>query len=149
VFGSRELWLMTSEGEQARKLFAATEENSGFARVTWSPDAKRVGYLKFHQASNKFEVSIETQSLTGGLPTVIFRSPLLHDFDWLPDGRVIYSLGEGSATASDNCNLWAVQINTATGTPVEPPRRMTNWAGFNLDHLSASSDGRRLVFPST
>ena len=71
LFGSREVWLMTKEGEQARKLFAATDENSGFARVAWSPDGKRVGYLKFHQVSDRFEVSIETRDLTGGPPTVL------------------------------------------------------------------------------
>lgn len=40
--GSREIWLMTSGGEQARKLFAATDERSGLARVAWSPDGKRI-----------------------------------------------------------------------------------------------------------
>ena len=59
---------------------------------------------------------------------------------------MVYSLGEDRATASDNCNLWEVRVNAATGAPVEQPRRLTNWAGFNLDHLSATSDGKRLVF---
>src|SRR4029077_8633489 len=66
VFGSREIWLMTSQGEQARKLFAATDESSGFTRIAWSPDGKRIGYLKFHQMSDRFELSIETRALTGG-----------------------------------------------------------------------------------
>ena len=146
LFGSREIWLMTRQGEQARKVYAATEENSGFTRVAWSPDGKRVGYLKFHQMSDKFEVSMETRDLTGGPPTVVLTSFLLHDFYWLPDGRVVYSLGEGRATASDNCNLWEVRVNAGTGAPVEQPRRLTNWAGSNVDHLSATSDGKRLVF---
>ena len=146
LFGSREVWLMTREGEQARKLFAATDENSGFTRVAWSPDGKRVGCIRFHQVSDRFEFSIETRDLTGGPPTVLLSSLLLHDFYWLPDGRVVYSLGEGRATASDNCNLWEVRVNMVTGAPVEQPRRLTNWAGFNVDHLSATSDGKRLVF---
>jgi Tol biopolymer transport system component/DNA-binding winged helix-turn-helix (wHTH) protein len=146
LFGSREIWLMTKEGEQARKLFAATDENSGFARVAWSPDGKRVGYLKFHQVSDRFEVSIETREITGGQPTVLLTSFLLHDFYWLPDGRVVYSIGEGRAAASDNCNLWEVRADARTGAPVEQPRRVTNWAGFNVDDLSATSDGKRLVF---
>ena len=146
LFGSREIWLMTSEGEQARKLFAATEENSGFGRVAWSPDGKRVGYIKFRQVSDKFELSIETRDLSGGPPTVLLTNPFLHDFYWLPDRRIVYSVGEGRSLASDDCNLWQVGVNAATGAPVEPPRRLTNWAGFNLDHLSATSDGKRLVF---
>jgi Tol biopolymer transport system component len=146
LFGSREVWLMTREGERARKLFAATDENSGFTRVAWSPDGKRVACIRFHQVSDRFEFSIETRDLTGGPPTVLLSSLLLHDFYWLPDGRVVYSLGEGRATASDNCNLWEVRVNMVTGAPVEQPRRLTNWAGFNVDHLSATSDGKRLVF---
>jgi eukaryotic-like serine/threonine-protein kinase len=147
LVGSREIWLMTKEGEQARKLFATNDDNSGLARVVWSPDGKRVGYLKFHQLSDRFEVSIETRDLTGGPPTVLLTSSSpLHDFYWLPDGRVAYSLGERGAITSDNCNLWEVQVNAATGAPVEQPRRLTNWAGSNVDHLSATSDGKRLVF---
>ena len=145
LFGSREVWSMTREGEQARKLFATTDGNSGFARVAWSPDGKRVGYLKFHQMSDSYEGSIETRDLNGGPPAVLVTSFLLHDFYWLPDDRVVYSLGEGRATASDNCNLWELRVNAATGAPVEQPRRLTNWAGSNLDHLSATSDGKRLV----
>jgi Tol biopolymer transport system component len=89
---------------------------------------------------------METRDLAGGPPTVIISSPLLHDFYWLPNGPVVYSLGSERATASDNCNLWEVRVNATTGAPVEQPRRLTNWAGFNLDHLSATSDGKRLVF---
>jgi DNA-binding winged helix-turn-helix (wHTH) protein/Tol biopolymer transport system component len=146
LFGSREIWLMTKEGEQARKLFPATDENSGVTRVAWSPNGNRVGYLKFHQMSDRFEISIETRDLTGGPPTMLLTSRLLHDFYWLPDGRVVYSIGEVEATASDNCNLWEAQVNAATGARLEQPRRLTNWAGSNVDHLSATSDGKRLVF---
>ena len=146
LFGSREIWLMTKEGEQARRLHAVTDENSGVARVAWSPDGKRIGHLTFRQIGDRYEVSIETRDLAGRQPSVLISSPLLHDFYWLPDGRVVYSLGNGRATASDNCNLWEVRLNAATGAPVEPPRRLTNWAGFNLDHLSATSDGKQLVF---
>jgi serine/threonine protein kinase len=146
LFGSREVWLMTKEGEQAQKLFAATDENSGFARVIWSPDGKHVGYIKSHPAIDSFDMSIETRNVAGGPPTVLLSSPLLHDFYWLPDDRVIYSLGDGRATGSDNCNVWEVRVNAMTGAPVEPAHRLTYWAGFNIDGLSATSDGKRLVF---
>jgi len=146
LFGSREVWLMTKEGERAQKLFAATEENSGFARVVWSPDGTRLGYIKFRQVSDKFEFSIETRNLTGGPPAVVVSGPLLRDFCWLPDGRVVYSMGEGRLTALDGSNLWEARVNTGTGALVGPPRRLTNWAGSNLDHLGATSDGKQLVF---
>jgi eukaryotic-like serine/threonine-protein kinase len=145
LFGSREVWFMTKEGEQARKVFAVTEEGSGLARVAWSPDGQRVGYLRSHQLTDRFEFSIETRDLNIKSTTVLLTSFLLHDFYWLPDGRIVYSLGEGKAAGSDDCNLWEVRVR-ANGTPVDPPRRLTNWAGFDVDHLSATSDGKRLVF---
>src|SRR3984893_10645661 len=148
LFGSREIWLMTKEGEQARNLFPATDENSGVTRVAWSPNGNRVGYLKFHQMSDRFEISIETRDLTGGPPTMLLTSRLLHDYYWLPDGRVVYSIGEVKATASDNCNLWEAQVNAATGARLEQPRRLTNWAGSNVDHLSAHPMESALSFRS-
>ena len=146
LFGSREVWLMAKEGEQAHKLFAATEGNSGFARVAWSPDGERLGYIKFRQVNDRFEFSIETRDLSGGPTTVLATSSFLRDFWWLPDSRVVYSVGEGRLTAADASNLWEIRTDARTGSPVAAPRRLTNWAGSNLDHLSATSDGKQLVF---
>jgi hypothetical protein len=115
----------------------------GFARVAWSPDGKRVGYIKFRQVSDKFEFSMETRDLSGGSPTVLVTGTLLRDFCWLPDGRLVYSMGEGGLSALDHSNLWEALVNAATGAPVGPARRLTNWAGSNLDHLNATSDGKR------
>jgi eukaryotic-like serine/threonine-protein kinase len=100
LFGSREVWLMTKGGEQAQRLFAATEENSGFARLTWSPDGKRVGYIKFRQVRDKFEFSIETRDLSGGPPAVLATGLLLRDFCWLPPTAVTPHLGRTALVSS-------------------------------------------------
>jgi hypothetical protein len=37
-------------------------------------------------------------------------------------------------------------INTRTGEPTNKPRRLTNWAGFQLSNLTPTADGKRLAF---
>jgi hypothetical protein len=68
----------------------------------------------------------------------------LSDLCWLPDGRIVYSRQESSASNDDN--LWQIGINGQTGTPSGKPKRITQWAGDGIGWLSASADGKRLEF---
>jgi len=143
-FGHREIWLMGRNGEQARKV-CETDENSAFWRVQWSPDGRRLAYLKFHKTPEKFEIAIESRDLKGGLPTTILSGQGFEDFRWLPDGRMIYSLDEPDPNAW-MCNFWETRIKARTGELAERPWRLTNWAGFCESGFSATSDGKELAF---
>ena len=105
----------------------------------------RLGYIKFHRAPDKFEVSIESRDLKGGQPTLILSDPRLVDFCWLHDGRVTYSKQEPTPNGSDG-NLWEMPVDARTGEPTNKPRRLTNWAGFQLSNLTPTADGKRLAF---
>jgi Tol biopolymer transport system component len=147
--GDREVWLMAPNGSQARKVYA-TDENSRYENVRWSPDGRRLAYYKVQQSATKIEMSLESRDLKGGPATTIlsglgdgpedFHS---EDFYWLPDGRVIYSSAEPDRKS---CNLWEMRVDTRTGEPREKPKRLTNWAGFCMANMSATSDGKRLAF---
>jgi len=63
---------------------------------------------------------------------------------WLFDGRLLYVLPEQGPTDS-TCNLWQQRIESSDGHAIDQPRRLTNWAGFCLDFLSASSDAKKLA----
>jgi eukaryotic-like serine/threonine-protein kinase len=141
---SREIWLMNPDGAQPRKLFTA-DEHSGFADVVWSPDGRRLAYLKYHEAPTGLEVTIESRSLSGGAPTTILSETGLQGFSWLADGRMIYSLAEPDPNR-DSCNFWETAIDTESGKPIDRPRRQTNWAGFCLDAPTVTADGKRLAF---
>jgi len=141
--GDREIWLMGPHGENARRLYQ-TDENSSFEAVQWSPDGRRLAYRKKHLATDKLEEIVETRDLNGGPPKTIY-SPAPYDFYWLSDGRIILSLAGPDPNAL-RCNFWELRVDTRTGTPRGEPRRLTNWAGFCMDNMTATADGKRLAF---
>ena len=141
--GDREIWLMDSDGEQARKVYQ-TDEDSNLQTVEWSPDGQRLAYWKEHRAGDKLEVSIETLDLSGGPSTTLISDPRLWQFVWLRDGRLIYSLAEPDINQA-SCNLWALRVDGRTGRPAGTPLQLTDWAGFCTGDLSATQDSKRLV----
>ncbi len=157
--GDREIWLMGANGEAPRKLFGL-EEHSGInylpnmpiggpPRVRWSPDGQRLAYVKVHRPPNMWEESaVESVDLKGGPATVILSDPRLSDFSWLPNGQIVFSRGEPgeSLIAGKSGNLWEIKVEGRTGVPTSVPRRITNWAGFQIYNPSPSADGSRLTF---
>jgi eukaryotic-like serine/threonine-protein kinase len=141
----REMWVMRPDGKQVQKLYEA-DANSDFGGADWSPDGQRLAYSRPRVAADKFENDIQSRDLKGGRATTIIPSAIgVMDWCWSPDGRMIYSLLE-SDPKGNSCNLWATQVDSQTGEPRGHPRRLTNWAGFCVDSLSAAADGKRLTF---
>jgi DNA-binding winged helix-turn-helix (wHTH) protein/Tol biopolymer transport system component len=134
-----ELWLMDSNGEHERKLFAL--EGNTIQSAQFSPDGQQ---LVYRRSSEGPENTLEIRDLKGGPPTKIFSSTRLRDHWWLPDGRLIFGLTE--EINPDNCNYWTLPLDVRTGKPSGKPYRLTNWAGFSLNQTSATADGKRLVF---
>ena len=141
---AHELWVMGANGEDPRKL-VPLDANSALQMGAWSPDGQRIAYMKFHQASDKLEVCLESRDLKGGQPALILSDPRLRDFCWLRDGRVMYAKAEPSPNETDS-NFWQIRVNTQTGEPAEEPRRLTSWAGFQLPGPRPTADGKRLSF---
>jgi len=138
--GPREIWLMGPEGEQARKLWE-TDANSGFVTLRWSPDGQRLAYVELRRNA------IEMRDVKGGPAKTVLSlaGQDLHDFLWLPDGRMLYSFGESGHNAG-TCNYWAFRPDPRTGVPMEKPTRVTNWAGACVDFGSVTANGKRLAF---
>src|SRR5215469_15561202 len=141
---ARGIWLMEDTGEKPRKLIAA-HGGEGFYRVRWSPDGQRIAYMKSYSQAGKAGDAVENIALTGGPPARILSDPHLQDFCWLPDGRLLYSLGQEIMLGSDS-NLWAIKTDIRTGEPTGKPGRITNWAGFAFSDFSVTADGKRLEF---
>ena len=147
--GEREIWLMDSDGEQARKLID-TDENSTIDVFLWSRDSQRGLYFKGDSSGN----SVLSRDVHGGPPVTVLTSPqmkeLRGDFSWLPDGRLIYQIAEprsGTASTEEACDFWAMRLDVHTGKVIQKPRQLTNWTGFcNNNNVNASADGKRLAF---
>ena len=141
--GDREVWLMGANGEQPHKLFAMSEGN-GVGGIRWSPDGQRLGYLRYHQASDKYEAFLETRDSRGGPANVILTNPGLGGYCWMAEGRILYSLDE--PPNYKNSNLWQIRVDDRTGKATGEPRKLTQWAGFNIGGLTVTADRKRVTF---
>jgi serine/threonine protein kinase len=154
-----DIWLMGVNGENARSIVTAGRGES-LNSVLWSPNSRRVAFERLRWGPSGAESSIETQDIKGGQPVVVLSDPKLAagfggGLWWLPDGRLIYSLGEAPPSSFDasapgfgtsDTNLWETAVDTASGEPAEKPRRVSEWVDFSLANPSASADGKRLIF---
>jgi eukaryotic-like serine/threonine-protein kinase len=141
----RELWTMRTDGTDAHKVFDA-ESDSAFGGADFSPDGRRLAYVKLRRLPDRGEMTFESRLLEGGPATQAIGDlypRFANDWAWSPDGRIIYSLIDPDERA---CNFWQVKLDTRTGKPVEKPKRLTNWSGFRMDDPSLSADGKRITF---
>ena len=141
------IWLMSVNGEDARKILAAPQ-TEWFTALTWSPNGRRIAYVRNSVAGGKYTGTLETSDTNGGNRTIIVSEPNLGDLVWLADGRIVYSLSESWLNYSDT-NLGQVAVDPKTGTVSSGATRLTNWFGFSLASLSATADGEKLSFLKT
>ncbi len=143
-FGNREIWLMGTNGEEARKLYES-DENSAICCLHWSGTGQRILYIKTDQSGD----TLLSRDLQGGPLTTIF-SPSemgkINELSWLRDGRLLYSQEEPGSFFGSACNFWKMRIGPDTGKPIEKPTKLTDWSGFCLGNISETADGKRLAF---
>src|SRR5579864_7942584 len=141
--GEREIWVMGSTGEKARRLYEISEDKSIFG-LFWEPDGRRVIYAKLDESG----LSILSRDFQGG-PAITLLSPAqtiqIDDVPaWLPDGRLLYSVRQ--TEPPDTCNYWSMRLDPGTGHLIEEPKQLTNWIGACMSSGSVTADGKRLAF---
>jgi len=126
-----EIWVMGSQGEDARKIAAAAaNENSYYSRADWLPSGQRILAQKIHQAQSATEISVESIDINGGKPTTaVHDASKWVDFRLLPEDRMLYIAREPASNAADT-NLWISPTDPKTGAPTGQPRRLSDLAGF-------------------
>jgi serine/threonine protein kinase len=142
-FGDREIWLMRPNGENARKLYG-TDENSAIGGLRWFPHGQRVWY----STADKSGGNLVTRDLAGGPVTSIFSPSEVKktwEYTLLPDGRLLYILGEAGAVGW-TCNYWVMPLDERAGGRNDQPKRLTNWSGYCPVDTSVTADGRKLTF---
>jgi DNA-binding winged helix-turn-helix (wHTH) protein/Tol biopolymer transport system component len=152
--GDQEIWITDDDGRNSRKLING-DEDSGFSMLVWSPDGKRIAYLKDHDHSGTSETSIESIDLRTNVSKIIVPTTALKDLSslpsnlrslvWLPDGRLIYSTGVRDPNGF-SCNYWQVHVDWDNGHHATEPVPLTNWAGFCLLNVGSADTGKKLVF---
>jgi serine/threonine protein kinase/Tol biopolymer transport system component len=141
ALGAHEIWLMGAHGESPHRILTAGNR-SPFGVIAWSPAGKRIAYsLALPQGG----LLVQSADLNGANQTTILRDNALAALAWIAPGRFIYSRStqRGSARTGD---LWELSVDEDHGVPHGKPRRLTDWSGYSMHHLSATADGKRLAF---
>jgi serine/threonine protein kinase/Tol biopolymer transport system component len=142
--GAREIWVMGPHGESAHKVLTA-ESQTTFQAIAWSPAGNRLAFRSRRDKSNHTEIKVQSCDLSGADLTTIVQDNHLSAFTWTSSGRFIYSRNiEFGSAQSDN--LWELKVDGRNGKPQGKGRLLTDWSGFAVYSLSATADGKQLVF---
>jgi len=144
-FGN-EVWLMGPNGEQPHRVFEG-DEHSRYDVVRWSPDGRRLVYMRTEETGDTSKDVVQSRDFQGGpAVTMISSAENVADFYWLPGGRLIQALKE---PVRNECNYWETLVDQQTGMPRSDPKRLTNWTGSGMANFSVTADGKRLAFSKT
>jgi Tol biopolymer transport system component len=140
---NQEIWTVSSDGEQARKIISETGEM--FGSVVWSPDSRRLAFVRYGPGAHEEYASIVVCNPATKETNVILTDLTLGEaLVWAPDGRLIYSLADPPPNQSGS-NLWAMRLDSTTGRPIGQATRLTNSPDRKMG-LSVSANGKSLVF---
>jgi Tol biopolymer transport system component len=137
------VWVMRSDGTDPIKV--AADQGSRVGTPTWSPDGKRIAYVRTALAYDALTRSVEVNEWESASAQTLFSDSGLNSaLHWLPDGRLIYTLFPPQTTGPGDSSVWTVSPPQA-GKISEPPKRITEGYGA-ISLISGSADGKALIF---
>ena len=141
ALGAHEIWLIGPRGESSHRILTA-DNRTPFGGIVWSPSGKRIAHTL---ALPDGHLLVESCDLNGANRTTILRDNALNALAWIAPGRLIYSRStqRGGARTGD---LWELSVDEENGIPHGKSRRLTDWSGYSIHHLSATVDGKHLAF---
>jgi Tol biopolymer transport system component len=141
----REEWVMRSDGTGLVKCAAAKSDDSQVGAPTWSPDGKRIAYVRSNWAYYARTSSVEVNEWPSARAETVFSdsrlSPAVH---WLRDGRFFYAFG--STQDQQDSSLWVMSLQQSAWVS-SPPKRVTGGHGW-ISQIGGTDDAKRVFFLS-
>jgi Tol biopolymer transport system component/DNA-binding winged helix-turn-helix (wHTH) protein len=138
----REIWVMRSDGTSPTKV--AADQGSAVGTPTWSPDSRRIAYVRSELAFNAQARLVEMNEWETAKARTLFSdnylTPALH---WLSDGRLIYAIDTEQAAVRADSSVWSVTLSP-DGKISGSPKQLTQGMG-EISQFTASADGKRLA----
>ena len=135
-FTTSQLWaVMIATGE--KRLISESDA----VQPSWSPNGHRIAY--WGPAASTGSGDIWTIPAAGGQAVAVTTEPSI-DWNpvWAPDGRHLYF----SSDRGGSMNLWRVLIDERSGRPLGRAEPVTTGVGASSQHVTLSSDGRRIAY---
>ena len=134
------LWQMGPSGESPTRLVEAGYSNC--SGLSWSPDGRWLTYIR--RTGDTDPSVLEARLAENGRIATILKDSNLRGYVWLSATRIV--LNRWEAPDKPYSNLWQIDVDPKEMKAIGAARRLTNWAGFSVESLSASRDGKLLAF---
>ena len=137
----REEWVMRSDGTGQVKV--AADKSSWVGSPRWSPDGNKIAYIRMVETYNARESSIEVNEWRHPTAqTLLSDNRLGPSLYWLPNGALIYTLGDPEN--QQGASLWMVSPQES-GKIAGSSKRITRGIGW-INKITGSDDGKLLTF---
>jgi Tol biopolymer transport system component len=137
----REEWVMRSDGSDQVKV--AADKSTWVGGPKWSPDSNRIAYVRMDFAYHTQQSSVEINEWRNARAETLFSDnrlgPALY---WLPNGRLIYTLGDEENR--QGASLWTLSPQQS-GKVAASSKRITRGIGW-ISQITGSDDGKLLDF---
>lgn len=136
----QEEWVINSDGTDPLKV-ASEKPNTWVGPPTWSPDNKRIAYVRTNHGWAGGTSSIEVNEWQKTRAESIFSDSRLGlALLWLPDGHVTYAF---DGPDQEGSGVWMVTPQQSSNNSTHP-RRITQGLG-GITQFTGSADGKVLV----
>ena len=138
--GPSTIWVVPSQGGQAKQLTQVGTPPGGHNEPAFSPDGKRIVFIAENfTGSMLWSVSTDGSDLKQMVSDARRKgSPVCS-----PDGRSVYFVG---TIGGLSFGLWKLAVSPATGDPAGEPVLVLNPGAAGIRYMGISADGKRLAY---